>query len=242
MIKFTISGLLIGFVLLISCHGSLKNDIYIDDSSKVFKMRPQNDIDKDTSLKLFIDSLKLAIKHKDTSFLKFATNMGVELSFGGDTGYSDLRKIWKINEPNSKIWKCLNKLISLGGVLNNNNNTFAFPYVFGLKLPSDTFDVFSTLVVTDTNVCVYEKPSKSSKVIAKLSYDLVHCDFDKSEPSNDLKYDDPFPMKQWYFINSFDNKVHGFVYWDYIWCPVDYRMIIKKYGDNWKIVALVNGD
>jgi len=48
--------------------------------------------------------------------------------------------------------------------------------------------------------------------------------------------------KLWYFIESLDGKLTGYVYWDYIWSPIGYRAAFYKIDGKWQMTFLLAGD
>jgi hypothetical protein len=202
------------------------------------KILPRNEVHRDSSLTALICKLQYAIFKKDKDFLLSIVDKNIKNNFGGDGGIEEFKEMWALDKPNSPIWSCLSKVISLGGVFSDyqsnevNSNSFVFPYVFHATLP-DSLDVFETMLVTATNVNVREEPNKTSKIVGKFSYDVVTVDYEKSYPESDT---------EWYYVSSLDKKVYGYVYFEYVWNIVDYRLFFNKENDEWKITCFIAGD
>ena len=202
------------------------------------KFPPRNEVHRDSSLTALICKLQYAIFKQDKDFLLSIVDKNVKNSFGGDNGIEEFKEMWALDKPDSPIWSCLSKLISFGGVFSDyqsnevSNSSFVFPYVFNATLP-DSLDVFETMVVTAANVNVREEPKKDSKIVGKLSYDIVTFDYDKSYPESEV---------EWYYISSLDKKVSGYVFFEYVWSIVGYRLFLNKKNDEWKITCLIVGD
>lgn len=215
------------------------------------KLYPKNEVYKDSSLTEFVCRLQYAIFKKDKSYLLSVVDKDIKNSFGGDDGIEEFKQMWDLDNPNSGIWLLLSKLISLGGNFHAHeegsisHDQFEFPYVFGLDLPNESLDYFTIMAITGTQVNVREKPDLRSKVLGQLSYDLVTVDYEKSAPPfNEKKVEHLTYIgdKEWYFITTLDKKLSGYVYWDYAWSPLDYRMILLKKNGKWKITCLIAGD
>ena len=168
---------------------------------------------------------------------------------GHDSGIEEFKKIWGVENPDSPIWNCLSKVLSLGGVLET-PNSIVFPYVFFVDYPDDIDDwaPSSIMVVTGTNVNVREQPNRTSKIIGQLSYDIVIIDYEKTYPEQLGKY--PFTEanvrmytdKEWYYVTSTDKKICGYVYGEYVWSNIGLRIGFDKKGEDWKIAWWANGD
>jgi len=204
---------------------------------------PENEI-ADTSLTLFIDSLKAAIDHQDKDFIIHHLSKHVKNSFGGDGGIAEFKTYWHWDSTHSKLWPLLDKIVSMGGGYTNNKDSYSFPYVF-TDWPED-YDPFAHAAITGSNVNVRDQPSlEDSKVLGQITYDIVRLNYEKSYPpftAPQLENVDYVGPKEWYYVESIDNNVKGFVYWDYVWSPIDYRLGLMKEENRWTIMYLVAGD
>ena len=192
------------------------------------KLLPKNELHKDSELTNLICKLQYAMVKNDKSFILSIIDENIENGFDGNKGVEEFKRIWKLDESKSKIWMVMSKIISLGGVFINYGSepsvktSFVFPYVYDITLPSDTLDMYQIVTITGENVNLREKPDVSSKVVAKLNYDIVLCDYEKSTPSfteNQKAEKNYFGDKEWYYISTLDNAKKGYVYWDYVWSP-----------------------
>ena len=215
------------------------------------RFMPRNEVYKDSSLTDFVCKLQYAIYKRDKNFLLSVLHKNVWNSVSADfSGVDEFQKIWKLDRPNSDLWLYLSKMISLGGVFvdwdmdGNSTASFVFPYVADISLSSGDADYYETIFVTGENVSIREKPDKSAKIVGKLSYDALNVYVEKSFPETDRVRIAGLPEgeKEWYFVSTFDRKVTGYVYWDYCWRAVDYRMYLNKINGQWKIVCLTAGD
>lgn len=215
------------------------------------KLYPKNEVYKDSSLTDFICKLQYAIFKQDKNYILSILDKNVKNSFGGDGGIEEFEQKWLTDGSNSSLWFYLSKLISLGGTFSSYREdsisqiSFVFPYVFSMNLPSDTLDHFSIMAVTATNVNVREKPDKNSKRLGQLSYDIVTVDDEKSYPPFQDEKEQRvtyYGEKEWYFVTTLNKELSGYVFWEYLWSPVGYRLFLNKIDGKWKITCLIAGD
>ncbi len=133
-------------------------------------VKPVDEAKKDASFLAFREKLIAAVKKRDTKYLLSIVDRDIKLSFGGDEGIEDFKRIWKISSPNSKLWNELLTVLSNGGRFDKAEKTtyFAAPYSFN-GFPDD-LDVFEYQLIFGNNVNLRAKPDLGSKTIAQLSY------------------------------------------------------------------------
>lgn len=223
-------------VLFINCNGNNDNE---DSELKERKqLYPPDYVLTDESLVKFIDNLDNAVQKRDTNFIYAHIDSNIHLSFGGHVGIDDFKQLWKIDDSTSKFWGVMGRIMALGGEMVD--TIYYSPYVFS-SWRNIKEDGFTHFAVIDSNVNLYETASNDSKIITKLDYEIVKYDSEKSLPeSGEPK--NQFMGKDWYFIETLDRTYSGYIYWDKLYSPVGYRMIIKKYSDIWKIKTLIAGD
>jgi hypothetical protein len=197
------------------------------------KFPPRDDSGKSPELQLFVNELKEIIRNKDAGKLLQRIHPRVQFDFDEGVGIEKFRNNWKPADKNSELWAIMDKIVGLGGVFVKNNTnpffTFVFPYVNEIDL-EDADQYFNTLVVTAKDVQVRERPDLKSKVVGQLTYDVVIFDYEKSENNG------------WYFVQTTDKKISGYVSSDFVYCPVDYRMFLTQEKGKWMISCLVAGD
>ena len=194
---------------------------------------PRDESGKDKALSAFTTQLKLVIKNKDGDQLLKMISPTIQNGFGGDDGLENFKTSWKPKDKTSELWIILNRIVNLGGVfMGEDKSSFVYPYIFALE-GNDLPDPFSMMLVTGTNVNVREKPDLKGKVITMLSYVPVEINYEKSVPINN---------PQWYFITTPDKKVSGFMFADFLYSPIGYRMFLSKQKGKWLITSLVAGD
>jgi hypothetical protein len=202
-------------------------------ASQVRKFPPQDESGKDPSLKAFVVQLKQIIKTKDAKRLLTIIHPRVKIDFDDGNGIQHFINTWKPEDPASKVWPIMNKIVAMGGVFSRPDNDpfykFVFPYVNAIDF-EDPDLYFNTLVATARDIPVREKPDENANVVGKLNFDVVTHDYEKSS------------LPYWYFIQTMDSKIKGYVQADFVYSPVDYRMFLTKEGGRWMISCLVAGD
>lgn len=209
------------------------------------KLEPPIHHISDPSLAEFLRDLEDAIYVKDKEFIIGNLNPQIQNSFGGDGGIDEFKQYWNWDSESSKFWNLMTKLLELGGGEFNGGDTYRIPYVNSMWPSHDEFDVFEHMAITGSNVNVRENPSIESPTTAQLNYDIVTVNYNKSHPPfnspkiNGVKY---IGSKEWYYIESVDKSIQGYVNWNYIWSPVGYRLGLYKKNDKWLISSLIAGD
>lgn len=192
-----------------------------------------DDSGKTSELKSFVVELKETIENRDGQKLLELIHPQIKFDFDEGVGIEKFRTTWNPENKNSEIWVVMNKIVGLGGVFVKNRSNlffdFVFPYVNEVDL-EDPDQYFKTLVITGKDVNVRERPNLESKVVGRLTYDIVTYDYEKSQIGN------------WYFVQTTDKKITGYVSADLAYSPVDYRMFLTKEKGTWMISCLVAGD
>lgn len=191
---------------------------------------PRNTVEESASAKKFVRQLKKIVEAKDLRALMRHIDPDIHLSFGGDAGTVDFLRYWNLLEKpeNSELWQELNRILKLGGVMED-KKFITFPYLF-TDWP-DEFDAFEYQAITGSRVTVRDAPSTEAKVIRQITYEIVRPIIEDSD-------DQP---RTWYKIETHDKKV-GYVHRDYIRSAIDYRMFFTKSCDDWKMTTLIAGD
>lgn len=206
------------------------------------KLYPVDDAAKDASFKRFRDRLTVAIKKRDRKFLLSIIHPKIQNSFGGDGGAREFVNTWKLNSPDSKVWKELLTVLSLGGSFDKEKGQkiFVAPYVTSRwdsivrKLPSNA-DVFTHSAIIAAKVPVYSRPDAAGPVVTLLSYDVVEVDQEHSVWKGDHE------ELRWARIKTLKGQ-EGYVQGDKIRSAVDYRAYFKKVKGKWMMHAFIAGD
>lgn len=199
------------------------------------KLIPPNVKIYDSGLKAFINHLKSAIKDKDTAYVISILTPDVYVSHGGNGGVKEFRSRWNWSSGESPFWSTMDRLLQLGGTKYKGDGLYSLPYVSSNWPGDEIYGVFEHMAITGTNVNIRSNPDLiNSKVVGQFSYDIVKVDYEKSVRA--------FEKTIWYYTESLDGKLKGFVSSDYIWSPVGYRTTFKFIDTKWKIMVLVAGD
>lgn len=196
-------------------------------------VRPVDEGAKDASFKEFREKLVVAVKNRDKKFVLGILDPNVKLSFGGDGGIADFKKMWKIDSPRSKFWAEFSAIITNGGTFYD-EKTFAAPYSF-TSFPDD-LDAFQYSVIFGDKVNLRAKPALSAEVISQLSYNVVKVDYE-----NSIKIKNQENEYSWLKIQTLGSQT-GFVSAEFVRSPIDYRAIFVKENGKWMLSAFIAGD
>ena len=196
-------------------------------------VRPVDEGKQDKSFSAFRAKVLEAVKKRDKEYLLGVLDRNIKNSFGGDGGIEEFKKMWKINDPNSKLWDELQEALSNGGFFYD-KETFAAPYSF--KGFPDDLDAFEYQMIFGNNVNLRSKPDLTAEVITRLSYNIVKVDYE-----NSISDGKPEPTYFWLKVETLGGK-KGFVSAEFVRSPIDYRAIFVKEKGKWKMSAFVAGD
>jgi len=189
----------------------------------------------DPVLKKFITNLKDAVKNKDKEYIISILSSNILVSHGGNGGNEEFKSQWNWSSDDSPFWFTMNKLLQLGSGKHNGDRFYSIPYVSSDWPGHEKYDVFEHMAITGNNVNVRINPNlKTSEVIGQFSYDIVKVDYNKSIPS--------FDQAIWYYTESLDGKLKGYVFWKNVWSPVGYRATFEFINNEWKMTILIQGD
>jgi len=207
-------------------------------AQKEFQVMPVDEAKNDASFLAFREKLIAAVKKRDVKFLIAALDRDVKGSFGGDEGIKDFKTLWKLDRPDSLLWKELSVVLNNGGTFlkeeSIKNKQFCAPYSFTLFPPD--LDAFEHQMIFGNNVNLRAKPDVKSSVVAQLSYNVIKVDYENSikKPRRENEY-------AWLKIATLGGK-KGFVSADFVRSPIDYRGCFEKINGKWKMTAFLAGD
>jgi Bacterial SH3 domain len=159
-----------------------------------------------------------AIREKDLDFFRAITKDS-KLGFGGARNIDEM-----FDMKTNKFWYVMSHMLKLGGVYEKSESSVYFPYV--THVFPEKYDAFRYAAITGTDVNVRSAPSKTATVVASLSYDIVKVRNDVGE----------------YTEVTTPSGIEGYIYQDYIYRPIGYRMALGRHNGEWKIDFLVAGD
>lgn len=208
---------------------------------------PRDETYLDPSLDAFVQQLSKAIDSRDRHFVYDAVDIDVAGAIGMSTGINDFIEEWNIKDDSSRFWPMMKRVIELGGVFLHDTADltgryqFVFPYVYDMPLDLED-DYYSIGVVTGKNVNLRDKPDTASPIKTKLSYDVIwYLQGDDFNPPS--AGTNPYGQPEWYYVETYDRQIRGWVNWKYVCSPMDARMFLFKNDKGvWKISAFVEGD
>ena len=221
------------FIILLSLFLSFSTNI---NAQKERFVLPFDEADKDSSFKAFRDSLIKTVKTKNKTRLINALDKNIKASFGGHEGVKGFKELWSFDKPKTKVWDELLTVLENGGKFSGKGTSkfFCAPYLF-TQFPEDV-DAFDYEAIFGNNVNLREKPNLSSKVISKLSYNIISTDI-----VNSVTTTTDANEYVWLKIKTLGGK-EGYVSAKYVRSSIDYRACFEKKGRNWKMTAFVAGD
>jgi hypothetical protein len=226
-ISLIFSSILLITTIVCCSEKEIANDLDLKERKQLYP--PDAEL-TDSSLFIFLDSLEKAIKMNDTNFIYAHIDSNIHLSFGGHVGIDDFKDLWNITEPDSRFWTEMEEIMNLGGEM---VDTFYYsPYVSS-SWQDVAEDGFLHSAIIDKNVNLYNLPDDESQILVKLDYEVV-----KEIDTEDIQYD----RNIWCYVETLDKEFQGFVSIEKLRSPIDYRIIVKKYCDIWKIETLIAGD
>jgi hypothetical protein len=196
---------------------------------------PVDEAKKDASFFAFREKLVAAVKKKDSKFVLGIVDPKIKNGFGGNDGLAEFKKQWKINDPNSELWKELLTVLTHGGTFDKRRrNSFYAPYLF-TGFPEDT-DAFDHQAIFGEMVNLRAQPDTNAPVVATLSYNIVKVDYSDSVKSS--ASDDDY---SWLKIETLGGK-KGFVKAEFVRSSIDYRAGFEKKKGKWLMVFFLAGD
>ena len=173
--------------------------------------------------------MQAALAQHDLNALLEVVHPDIKASFGGDEGIEDFKKLWRIQEPDSKLWRELATVLALGGSFDG-PDTFTAPYTFS-RWPQDA-DSFEDVAVIGSNVRIRTQPRADAPTITSVSFSILRLD------SEALRSD--WMNSEWTAVTVNGRK--GYVATRFVRSPTDYRARFMYTGGRWQLVLFVAGD
>lgn len=200
-------------------------------------VKPVDEASLDPSFGAFRSKVIAAAERRDAGFMLSILDPKIHLSFGGDEGIADFRRIWKIHTKGTRFWTEFLPVIKNGGAFVRENgrrtNLFYAPYTFN-SFPED-LDAFEYHAIFGFNVNLRKEPRMSAQVAAKLSYNVVRIEPENLPKSGRSEY------PGWWRVRTLGG-LDGYVKKEYVRSPIDYRAGFEKKRGHWKMVAFIAGD
>jgi len=181
------------------------------------------------------------VRRRDATFLLKVIDPNITLSFGGDSGLKDFKRLWHPERKNSRLWKELEVILSLGGTFDSTSEgkKYCAPYVTSkwknivARFP-EYGNAYQYAVILRRNVKVHAKRSANSPVLAMLSFDVIKVSQSGAESGGSQG-------GKWVRIITRSGG-HGYVNANDIRSPLDYSACFKKVGGRWMMVSFIAGD
>jgi hypothetical protein len=170
--------------------------------------------------------LLAALARRDVPALLEVIDPNIKNSFGGNDGIEEFRKMWELDQPESRLWETLTALLALGGTFND-EGWFTAPYVFS-EWPDD-LDAFEHVAIIGSGVRVRSKPDLSSDPITSSSFAILPL-----SGAGGITDD-------WVGVRL-PGGAEGYVARRYVRSSLDYRAMFAKSDGQWRMKFLVAGD
>ncbi len=201
-------------------------------------VKPVDEAHLDPSFVAFRTKLMDAAERRDSKFILSILDPKINLSFGGQQGIRDFKSMWKIESGGKEFWAEFLPAIKNGGTFVRENgkrtNLFYAPYTFN-TFP-EGLDAFEHFAIFGSNVNLRESPDSESRVIGRLSYNIV-----TQEPDLLGRDGGTGKVAGWQKVKTLGGLI-GYVRSEYVRSPIDYRAGFEKKRGVWKMVAFIAGD
>ena len=187
----------------------------------------------DPSFRSFRDTLLDALARKDTTALLAAVAPDIRTSFGADGGIEDFRSMWALDDPRSRVWSELARVLGMGGAFLS-DSAFAAPYVYAIW--PDSLDAFEYVAVTSPAAVVRTAPSASADTLGTASHSLLPYEDWRGVPESPVE-----PDTSWAGILLPDGRT-GWLHAADVHSPVGWRAIFEMRDGRWRMAAFIAGD
>ena len=177
----------------------------------------------------FAATLRGAIVRRDARAMAALADDDVRLDFGGGAGKAELRA--RLSGPDAPaLWRELEDAAGLGCAMSE--GAMVFPWLFAQDLGD--VDPFDALLVTGLAVPLYRRANSRDAPIARLNWQLVIAQGDGLAGDAAKR-----PLRR---ISVIGSPLQGYVPTQRLRSPVDYRLVVSRKGQGWRISAFVAGD
>jgi hypothetical protein len=189
------------------------------------RLPPVDQCSADPGFRTFRAELDAAIVGRDPERLLALADPEIEVSFGGERGHRNFRRVWKLDRPlESSLWQTLAEALALGCA---SDGTVAVAPSHVNQLPSD-YDIYDTMIAVRPGAALRAKPRSGSKLVARLDWDVVQAG------AWDRKSD-------WVPVTLGDGR-RGFARREDLRSVIDYRATFEKVGGRWRMTTFIAGD
>lgn len=208
-------------------------------AAQTYRYPPRNEVNRDSSLKVFVDTLKAVIGRREAPALLKLLSPDVQVASNGATNkVKGFKEMYAPQYPSSPVWKNLQEVIALGGVFTKKDgHEFIFPYAAHRETGNKSCNGCGRCItIIAPDVHVRKKADRLSASVGQLNYDIVRV---AVEPLSKVRGGN---SDNWVYIQTFNGKITGWVRNDLTWDICDYRLILEKKKGKWQISAFLAGD
>lgn len=140
------------------------------------QMKPIEELKREPTLLVFMDSLRLIVARKDVAALSAILSDNIEFGTEGKKGKAAFLEVWNLNDAGeaelSSVWDAIEDVINGGGAFTNTSRSVYEAPRWATHFPEGyNKDVFAMLNAKYVNV--RSRPNRKAKQVARLSYELV---------------------------------------------------------------------
>lgn len=196
------------------------------------KVPPVDDADQRPDFKAFREQFLEAIRNRDMKFLMEHVDPAISYSFREEFGRPGFLAHWKLKEnpEKSRLWNELDRLLRLGGVFTDEEQSFFIaPYTF-INFPS-FIDGSNFAVALAEKAPVFESADVTSRVVANVSHEVVKWKY-RPGPGDPEAFEEV----------TIHTGVRGYLQRKYLRSPIDFRAGFQNQNGTWKMMFLVSGN
>ena len=190
------------------------------------KLRPQDETARAPNFAAFKTRFMQAVKVRDVVWLESRITPHSHFGFGpNEQGISGFRSRYRPEDPDSPLWRTLEKIMGTAGSYHPEEGMVCFPWLYR-RLP--TSDGESRAVILGDDVDVRAGPGAQTPVQERLSWDIVEVLGQEGS---------------WVHIRGPEGSWRsGWVHADFIHSPMGPRIGFVRQDGSWRIQFLVSGD
>lgn len=204
----------------------------IPATGQATKLLPHDEASRQPDFFSFRARLLVSLAGRDTAGLLAVVAPKIRNTFGDDNGVTAFRRLWRLEAPDSEVWRELTAVLALGGTFEN-ESTFVAPYVFS-RWPSH-YDAFDYLAVIASDVRVRSAPSSTAPVVTKVSFEVVQRA--RTAPKDQT----PAPAALWEPIQLSSGRI-GYMAKQFLRSPIGYRAVFIRRDNRWVMASFIAGD
>ena len=180
--------------------------------------------ESDPSFVRFRQELGEVVERRDLSGLMAIVDPGIKVSFGGEGGAAEFRRMWGLEQDDPRVWEVLARLLGMGA--ERTDDGFILPFMPELPEEMDPFDV---MFVEGLEVPVRSRPEPEAPVVVTVSGRYLEIAFELDE------------VPGWTAVRIEDG-VDGYVASSDAYSPVGYRAFFREVEGSWRMTVLIAGD